>query len=641
NSYRTPQRLISNFVHKNIRLLQIVDSRPPSSVLGGTSLATVAENLPLTYNMATRSLDAPIETGSEQSTPRPFKRGHIRRSSYESADIQLHFPRRHDPRPSLINRTSFEEALCSLHLAAREERERKERVEKEEDCAQSCTSTDTRFTPDSAIGDSVESKRSSLDRKSDLSVGDWEEVEADAPTSSTTRRRRIPGISFAKGLFSRKEGRTSSWRNPFSKMKEPNGVVHTTSLILEERPSHLPAKSAEEANRHKQLHQEMIVANKRREAKAEKERARQTEEKNRLEEQAMSACRHWIEQILPKWDEMRNSKRCRELWWQGVPTSIRGKVWSLAVRNDLNITPELYDCYSKRAEQKLIEYTENKGFDVTEPSGSNGNRENSLAQVHLDVSRTFPSLGIFQKDGPYYDSLQKLICTYVCYRPDVGYVQSMSFIAGLLLLQMEPYPAFVAFANLMSRPLQTAFFQLQQPEMTEYFIAFDRYFAQELKELHEHFDDLDVRPDLYLIEWVYTLFAKSLPLDVTCRVWDVFLRDDEEFVFKTALGILRMHEKALLASDFEGVVSFLTHLPDTLAGSDLFRNVEPFMRSYPCNSETARSKKRFFQILAEVKEQFKPARSESSTTVESSVQSMKMSKSLSSFIGDLLKPSSD
>lgn len=26
---------------------------------------------------------------------------------------------------------------------------------------------------------------------------------------------------------------------------------------------------------------------------------------------------------------------------------------------------ELYDCYSKRAEQKLIEYTETKGFDAT------------------------------------------------------------------------------------------------------------------------------------------------------------------------------------------------------------------------------------------------------------------------------------
>jgi hypothetical protein len=27
-----------------------------------------------------------------------------------------------------------------------------------------------------------------------------------------------------------------------------------------------------------------------------------------------------------------------------------------------------------------------------------------------------------------------------------------------------------------------------------------------------------------------------MPLDVACRVWDVFLRDGEEFLFKAALG---------------------------------------------------------------------------------------------------------
>ena len=35
---------------------------------------------------------------------------------------------------------------------------------------------------------------------------------------------------------------------------------------------------------------------------------------------------------------------------------------------------------------------------------------------------------------------------------------------------------------------------------------------------------------------MYTLFAKSLPLDVASRVWDVFCRDGEEFLFRTALG---------------------------------------------------------------------------------------------------------
>jgi len=37
---------------------------------------------------------------------------------------------------------------------------------------------------------------------------------------------------------------------------------------------------------------------------------------------------------------------------------------------------------------------------------------------------------------------------------------------------------------------------------------------------------------------MYTLFAKSLPLDVASRVWDVFCRDGEEFLFRTALGLL-------------------------------------------------------------------------------------------------------
>jgi len=35
----------------------------------------------------------------------------------------------------------------------------------------------------------------------------------------------------------------------------------------------------------------------------------------------------------------KNSKKARELWWHGIPTNVRGKVWKLALGNDLNITP--------------------------------------------------------------------------------------------------------------------------------------------------------------------------------------------------------------------------------------------------------------------------------------------------------------
>jgi hypothetical protein len=35
---------------------------------------------------------------------------------------------------------------------------------------------------------------------------------------------------------------------------------------------------------------------------------------------------------------------------------------------------------------------------------------------------------------------------------------------------------------------------------------------------------------------MFTLYSKSLPLDVASRAWDVFCRDGEEVLFRTALG---------------------------------------------------------------------------------------------------------
>ena len=54
--------------------------------------------------------------------------------------------------------------------------------------------------------------------------------------------------------------------------------------------------------------------------------------------------------------------------------------------------------------------------------------------------------------------------------------KGMSFVAAVLLLNMEPAEAFIAFANLLNRPLQLALFRLRQPEMARYFAAFDAYF---------------------------------------------------------------------------------------------------------------------------------------------------------------------
>ncbi|XP_049320793.1 TBC1 domain family member 12 isoform X2 [Astyanax mexicanus] len=347
--------------------------------------------------------------------------------------------------------------------------------------------------------------------------------------------------------------------------------LSTTALILEDRPANLPAKSEEEAQRHRQEYDEMVAEAKKREMKEAQKKKQQMKDRFRQEESIANAMVVWNSEILPNWESMRGTRRVRDLWWQGLPPNVRGKVWSLAIGNELNITSDLYEIFLSRAKERWRTFSEMSCEVESEDNGaSQADRESSLDLIKLDISRTFPSLFIFQKGGPYHDLLHSVLGAYTCYRPDVGYVQGMSFIAAVLILNLEEADAFIAFANLLNKPCQMAFFRVDHELMLKYFAAFEVFFEENLPKLFSHFQSSNLTPDLYLIDWIFTLYSKSLPLDVACRVWDVFCRDGEEFLFRTGLGILRLYEEVLLGMDFIHIAQFLTRLPDDVSADRLF-----------------------------------------------------------------------
>lgn len=373
-------------------------------------------------------------------------------------------------------------------------------------------------------------------------------------------------------------------------------VMSTTALILENRPQNLPSKDPEEAEKHRLQYEAMVEAARKKELKDLKMKKKMIQQQLRHEDQVVNAAKRWTDEILPNWEQMKSQKRTRDMWWNGIPTNVRGKVWKLALGNDLNVTPELYEICVSRAEDRIrqtIEVSEIYGNSETssEPPSS---KESSVELIKLDVSRTFPQLCIFQKGGPYYDLLHSLLGAYACYRPDVGYVQGMSFIAAVLLLNMDVADAFICFANLLNRPCQVAFFRVDESLMKIYFETYEEFFEENMPVLYSHFRKNKVTPDLYITDWIFALYSKSLPLDVACRVWDVFCRDGEEFLFRTALGILKMHEEVLIHTDFCHMVQLLTRLPDDLSGETLFKHIESIRMSI--------DKKKFTQVLASNKE---------------------------------------
>lgn len=370
--------------------------------------------------------------------------------------------------------------------------------------------------------------------------------------------------------------------------KEEIEVMSTTALILENRPLNLPSKNREEMERHQREYEAMVEAAKRKEQQELKKKKKQMQRQLRQEERLVAAAQIWTKDILPNWESMKNSKKARELWWHGIPTNVRGKVWRLAIGNDLNITPELYEICVSRAADKIRQMDEAPALPTT--SMSDPSKESSVELIKLDVSRTFPQLCIFQKGGPYHDLLHSLLGAYVCYRPDVGYVQGMSFIAAVLLLNMEVADAFICFANLLNFPCQVAFFRVDASLMKVYFQTYEDFFQENMPTLKQHFKKHNLTPDLYLYDWIFTIYTKSLPLDVACRVFDIFCRDGEEFLFRTALGILRCYEDVLMQMDFMLLAQFLTKLPERDSYNCLFRSIESIQMTI--------DKKKFSQVLA-------------------------------------------
>ncbi|XP_056285056.1 TBC1 domain family member 12-like isoform X2 [Pseudoliparis swirei] len=355
------------------------------------------------------------------------------------------------------------------------------------------------------------------------------------------------------------------------------GPPSTTALILEDRPPSLPAKSSQEAQRHRQQHEQMVSAAKRRELKEAQRRRQQKEQRLRQEEVLSNTSLVWSLHILPHWALMRSSPRAQDLWWGGLPPRVRGRVWSLALGNELNITSCMRSsCPERRRSGASVKPTAGSSSPGTCPGRCPRCSSSTRAALITTCCKAFWEL------TPATDLMWDMLClpdpfwrpllsTDILVPPSdesVSHVQGMSSMAAMLILNQEEVEVFISFSNLVNRPCQLAFYRGDRQLVLRYFGAFQVFFQETLPRLFLHFQYSGVTPDLYLLDWIRSLYLKPLPLDVACRIWDLFFRDGEEFLLRAALGILRLYQDLLLQLDLVCIAHFLSRLPDEELLSD-------------------------------------------------------------------------
>jgi TBC1 domain family member 14 len=318
----------------------------------------------------------------------------------------------------------------------------------------------------------------------------------------------------------------------------------------------------------------------------------------------------WNQRLRDNFEVYRHKKTLKKFWKvSAFPSSIRGELWSKCIGNNLGISSALYKILvakgktireareeiprseSEGRSAYLAEHSPKSGsprplHDPTQsPSTHFGgleeeeveeectNREESAALISLDLERTFPTLSFFSGEGPLYHSLWNVLSAYVVYRPDIGYVQGMGYLAATLLLSMDEHDSFIAFCNLLNQHHFYDFFIMDMDRVGVHIRAFEQLLMKTLPDVRMHFDSHNVRSEVFMFEWMLTAYMKTFPLDTACRVWDGFVFEGELFLFRVALGYLKTYRKELLAMTFEELMLFLTHSKREVNEDDLFENI--------------------------------------------------------------------
>uniref|UniRef100_A0A3B3B662 Ecotropic viral integration site 5b n=1 Tax=Oryzias melastigma TaxID=30732 RepID=A0A3B3B662_ORYME len=236
--------------------------------------------------------------------------------------------------------------------------------------------------------------------------------------------------------------------------------------------------------------------------------------------------------IVNEWEEVRKKKekQLKDLVRRGIPHHFRAIVWQLLC-NAQNMP--IKDQYSD-----LLK--------MTSPCEK---------LIRRDIARTYPEHEFFkEKDSLGQEVLFNVMKAYSLVDREVGYCQGSAFIVGLLLMQMPEEEAFCVFFKLMQEYRLRELFKPSMAELGLCMYQFESMLQEQLPELYVHFQAQSFHTSMYASSWFLTIFLTNFPLPFATRIFDIFMCEGLEIVFRVGLAILQMNQAELIQLDMEGML---------------------------------------------------------------------------------------
>ncbi|XP_066232879.1 ecotropic viral integration site 5 protein homolog isoform X2 [Saccopteryx leptura] len=236
--------------------------------------------------------------------------------------------------------------------------------------------------------------------------------------------------------------------------------------------------------------------------------------------------------IVNEWEDVRKKKekQVKELVRKGIPHHFRALVWQLLCSAQ---SMPIKDQYSE-----LLK--------MTSPCEK---------LIRRDIARTYPEHNFFkEKDSLGQEVLFNVMKAYSLVDREVGYCQGSAFIVGLLLMQMPEEEAFCVFVKLMQDYRLRELFKPSMAELGLCMYQFECMIQEHLPELFVHFQSQSFHTSMYASSWFLTIFLTTFPLPIATRIFDIFMSEGLEIVFRVGLALLQMNQAELMQLDMEGML---------------------------------------------------------------------------------------
>ncbi|XP_073499296.1 ecotropic viral integration site 5 protein homolog isoform X3 [Phyllobates terribilis] len=236
--------------------------------------------------------------------------------------------------------------------------------------------------------------------------------------------------------------------------------------------------------------------------------------------------------IVNEWEEVykKKEKQIKELVRKGIPHHFRAIVWQLLCNAQNMPIKEQYSDLLK----------------MTSPCEK---------LIRRDIARTYPEHDFFkEKDSLGQEVLFNVMKAYSLVDREVGYCQGSAFIVGLLLMQMPEEEAFCVFVKLMQDYRLRELFKPSMAELGLCMYQFECMIQEQLPELFVHFQAQSFHTSMYASSWFLTIFLTSFPLPIATRIFDIFMSEGLEIVFRVGLAVLQMNQAELMQLDMEGML---------------------------------------------------------------------------------------